>query len=159
MRLRSLRSLPNVAFMSHGEAGESSRSQPGGGALVDARLGQARVPVGLGGGRRDLDAAAGRREAVGELDARLGVEAHRAGTRELVPATPEGASRRSISASSLSCSAASAKPIAAARRRKISALRSASPGGSAALTWADSVWWKYDATMSSHSRNPAAGST
>ena len=30
MRWRSLRSLPNVAFMSQGEAGESSRRYPGG---------------------------------------------------------------------------------------------------------------------------------
>jgi hypothetical protein len=49
--------------------------------------------------------------------------------------------------------------MSAASRRKISALRRACPGGATALTWADSVWWKYDATMSSLSRKLAAGRT
>ena len=158
MRLRSLPSLPKVAFMSQGEAGESRRSQPGGGASSALGSGRRGWPS-ASARRRDLDTAARRREAVCELDARLGEEAHRARTGELVPGDARGREQaldqRLVAL--LQCRLREAH--VAARRRKISALRSASPGGSAALTWAESVWWKYDATMSSLSRNPAAGST
>ena len=53
MRLRSLRSLPNVAFMSQGEAGESSRSQPGGGGSST-----------LGSGRRGCPSASAAADAI-----------------------------------------------------------------------------------------------
>ena len=73
-----------------GRGGREQPQLPVRGRLVEARLGQARVPVGLGARRGDLDAPARRREALGELHARLGVEAHGAGARERLPAHARG---------------------------------------------------------------------
>ena len=146
------------------QPGRGRRQQPQPARAAAARRRAARAAAGAHPPRRAPRRARSGRSASGSLrrTARAardrGARCRRARVRPSV--TPERREQRARSARRRS-------PAAPARRspcRRPGAGRSRCcaarrPGGSTALTWAESVWWKYEATMSSHSRKLAAGRT
>ena len=135
-------SLAKLSFSSHGDAGDSSRSRLAPGAGRPAAAGRAAVrrasaaaeaistrPLGVGNASSaNWTTGSARERHRPRRGQRLEVAARR-------PCREHAAM---ISASAL-VQLGSSKPIAAASRRKISWFGSASPSGSAALTWADRV--------------------